>query len=70
MLNPQQDQERSNFALSQGLVALALGENYETSPTSIAQLFAGLIISMVPVLLVYIVFQRQVQSGLTAGALR
>ncbi|MGO1199427.1 MAG: carbohydrate ABC transporter permease [Dermabacteraceae bacterium] len=70
VLNPQQDQERSNFVLSQGLVALALGENYETSPTSIAQLFAGLIISMVPVLLVYIVFQRQVQSGLTAGALR
>lgn len=70
VLNPQQDQERSNFVLSQGLVALALGENYETSPTSIAQLFAGLIISMVPVLVVYIVFQRQVQSGLTAGALR
>ncbi|MGO1226922.1 carbohydrate ABC transporter permease [Brachybacterium sp.] len=70
VLNPQQDQERSNFVLSQGLVALALGENYETSPTSIAQLFAGLIISMVPVLLVYIVFQRQVQSGLTTGALR
>ena len=70
VLNPQQDQERSNFVLSQGLVSLALGENYETSPTSIAELFAGLIISMVPVLVVYIVFQRQVQSGLTAGALR
>src|SRR5699024_1344781 len=70
VLNPQQDQERSNVVLSQGLVAHALGENYEPSPTSIAQLFAGLIISMVPVLVVYIVFHRQVQSALTAGALR
>ena len=70
VLNPQQDEERSNFVLSQGLAALALGENYETSPTSMAQLFAGLIISMVPVLVVYVLFQRQVQEGLSAGALK
>lgn len=70
VLNPQQDESRSNFVLSQGLVALALGENYETSPTSMAQLFAGLIISMLPVLILYIVFQRQVQEGLSAGALK
>lgn len=70
VLNPQQDESRSNFVLSQGLAALALGENYETSPTSMAQLFAGLIISMLPVLIVYIVFQRQVQQGLSAGALK
>lgn len=70
VLNPQQDQERSNFVLSQGLAALALGENYETSPTSMAQLFAGLIISMLPVLIVYVLFQRQVQEGLSAGALK
>lgn len=70
VLNPQQDESRSNFVLSQGLVALALGENYETSPTSMAQLFAGLIISMLPVLVLYIVFQRQVQEGLSAGALK
>ncbi|MEO2097974.1 MAG: ABC transporter permease subunit [Brachybacterium sp.] len=70
VLNPQQDEERSNFVLSQGLAALALGENYETSPTSMAQLFAGLIISMLPVLIVYVLFQRQVQEGLSAGALK
>ena len=35
-----------------------------------AQLFAGLIISMVPVLIVYVLFQRQVQEGLSAGALK
>ena len=56
--------------LSQGLAALALGENYETSPTSMAQLFAGLIISMVPVLVVYVLFQKQVQQGLSAGAMK
>jgi len=70
VLNPQQDEERSNFVLSQGLAALALGENYETSPTSMAQLFAGLIISLLPVLIVYVLFQRQVQEGLSAGALK
>ena len=70
VLNPQQDESRSNFVLSQGLAALALGENYETSPTSMAQLFAGLIISMLPVLIVYVLFQRQVQEGLSAGALK
>ena len=30
-------------------------------------LFAGVTMAMLPVLIVYIVFQRQVQSGLTAG---
>ena len=35
-----------------------------------AQLFAGLIISMLPVLVVYVLFQRQVQEGLSAGALK
>lgn len=70
VLNPQVDERRSNFVLSQGLAALALGENYETSPTSMAQLFAGLLIAMIPVLVVYILFQRQVQQGLTAGSLK
>ena len=30
-------------------------------------LFAGLIIAMLPVLVVYLIFQRQVQAGLTGG---
>jgi N-acetylglucosamine transport system permease protein len=33
-------------------------------------LFAGLIIFMLPVLIVYIVFQRRVEEGLTVGALK
>lgn len=70
VLNPPIDQARSNFVLTQGLADLALRQDYEASPTSIAQLFAGLVIAMIPVVAVYIVFQRQVQEGLTAGALK
>jgi N-acetylglucosamine transport system permease protein len=33
-------------------------------------LFAGLTLAMLPVLAVYVVFQRQIQSGLTAGQLK
>ncbi len=33
-------------------------------------LFAGLTIAMLPILVVYMVFQRQVQEGLTAGAVK
>lgn len=53
-----------------GLADLALRTNYETSANSVAQMFAGLVISMLPVLIVYVVFQRRVEEGLTAGALK
>jgi N-acetylglucosamine transport system permease protein len=33
-------------------------------------LFAGMTIAMLPVLVVYLSFQRQVQTGLTAGTLK
>ncbi|MGW2205254.1 carbohydrate ABC transporter permease [Streptomyces sp. NPDC001774] len=33
-------------------------------------LFAALTISIIPMLVIYVVFQRQIQSGLTAGALK
>lgn len=69
-LNPQVDTEQSNFLLTQGLADLALNIYYEDSPTAVAELFAGLVIAMLPVILVYIVFQRKVEEGLTAGALR
>lgn len=59
-----------NQLLTQGLAELALGERYESSPTSIAEMCAGLVIAMIPVLAVYIVFQRRVEEGLTAGALK
>jgi N-acetylglucosamine transport system permease protein len=70
VINPQKDEERSNFLLTQGLADLALRTRYESSATSVAEMFAGLVIAMIPVLVVYIVFQRRVEEGLTAGALK
>ncbi|MEU6060984.1 carbohydrate ABC transporter permease [Streptomyces sp. NPDC047097] len=53
--------------LSQGLVELATSQGYKGDWSG---LFAGLVMAMLPVLGAYIVFQRQVVSGLTAGALK
>ncbi|MFI9719999.1 carbohydrate ABC transporter permease [Streptomyces sp. NPDC052396] len=53
--------------LPQGLVALAASQQYKGDWSG---LFAGLVMAMLPVLGAYIVFQRQVQAGLTAGSLK
>ena len=53
--------------LSQGLVELATSQGYKGDWSG---LFAGLVMAMLPVLAAYIVFQRQVVAGLTAGALK
>ncbi|MFD5318182.1 carbohydrate ABC transporter permease [Streptomyces sp. NPDC127098] len=53
--------------LPQGLAALMVQQGYEGDWGA---LYAGVTMSMLPVLVVYVTFQRQVQSGLTAGALR
>ncbi|EST37326.1 sugar ABC transporter permease [Streptomycetaceae bacterium MP113-05] len=53
--------------LSQGLVQLAVDQGYKGDWSG---LFAGLVMAMLPVLAAYVIFQRQVVSGLTAGALK
>ena len=53
--------------LSQGLVELAASQGYKGDWSG---LFAGLVMAMLPVLAAYIIFQRQVVAGLTAGALK
>ena len=53
--------------LSQGLVELATSQGYKGDWSG---LFAGLVMAMLPVLAAYIIFQRQVVQGLTAGALK
>jgi N-acetylglucosamine transport system permease protein len=53
--------------LTQGLVQLAASQGYKGDWSG---LFAGLVMSMLPVLAAYIIFQRQVVQGLTAGALK
>ncbi len=59
------DQDRS--VLTQGLVNLMLQQGYNGDMPA---LFAGMTIAMLPVLVVYLSFQRQVQAGLTAGTLK
>lgn len=61
------NEEESSYVLPQGLASLAVSQGYRGDWGA---LFAGLTIAMVPVLVVYAVFQRQVQAGLTAGALK
>ncbi|MEE1756507.1 carbohydrate ABC transporter permease [Streptomyces sp. SP18CS02] len=53
--------------LAQGLVELSTSQTYKGDYSG---LFAGLVIAMLPVLAAYIIFQRQVVAGLTAGALK
>jgi N-acetylglucosamine transport system permease protein len=61
------NEDESSYVLPQGLAALAISQGYRGDWGA---LFAGLTIAMLPVLVVYAVFQRQVQAGLTAGALK
>lgn len=56
--------EPKNQVISQGLIELSVNQGYKSDWSG---LFAGVTMAMLPVLIVYIVFQRQVQSGLTAG---
>ncbi|MFD8569946.1 carbohydrate ABC transporter permease [Streptomyces sp. NPDC057694] len=59
--------EPNNRVLAQGLVELATSQGYKGDYSG---LFAGLVMAMLPILAAYIIFQRQVVQGLTAGALK
>ncbi len=60
-------QNESRYVLSQGLNFLAVQQGYDNDYSA---LFAAMVIVMVPTLVVYILFQRRLESGLTAGALK
>lgn len=62
-INTRQD----NWVLSQGMGAYAGQIGYEID---FGGLFAAVIITIAPVLLVYVIFQRQVQNSVTGGALK
>lgn len=63
VLNPNPD----NYVLTQGLAFLAIQQGYQNDYSA---LFAALVITMIPILVVYVLFQRRLESGLTAGALK
>jgi N-acetylglucosamine transport system permease protein len=53
--------------LSQGLYFLSIQGTYDSDYSA---LFAAMVITMIPTLIVYILFQRRLEAGLTAGALK
>jgi N-acetylglucosamine transport system permease protein len=55
------------YVLSQGLAFLQHQQRYQSDWSG---LFAAVVIVMLPTMLVYIVFQNQIQRGLTVGALK
>jgi N-acetylglucosamine transport system permease protein len=67
LMQPQGPGDPQRYVLAQGLADLAVSQGYAADWPA---LFAGMTIAMVPVLVVYLSFQRQVQAGLTAGTLK
>lgn len=63
VLNPDPDR----YVLAQGLAALSVSQGYASDWSG---LFAGLTIAALPVLAAYIIFQRQIRTGLTSGAIK
>lgn len=58
---------REKYVLSQGLAFLQHQQRYQSDWSG---LFAAIVIVMLPTLIVYIIFQSQIQRGLTVGALK
>ncbi|WP_395939454.1 carbohydrate ABC transporter permease [Arthrobacter alpinus] len=58
---------QKNWVLSQGIVAFAGQQGYAVD---FGQLFAGAVIVVVPVLVMYMLFQRQLQGSVSAGTMK
>jgi len=63
VLMPSEDK----WVLTQGIANININAGYEVDYPG---LFAALSIAIIPMIVVYIIFQRQIQSGLTAGAVK
>jgi N-acetylglucosamine transport system permease protein len=61
------NQQPEDYVLAQGLAMLAINQGYRSDWGA---LFAGLTIAMIPVLMVYVMFHRRIQAGITAGAVK
>jgi N-acetylglucosamine transport system permease protein len=59
--------DKSTAVLTEGLASLVAQQGYQSDWSA---LFAGMVIAMLPVLIVYLVFQRRVRQGFGAGALK
>jgi N-acetylglucosamine transport system permease protein len=57
----------SKYLLTQGIARISISAGYEADWSA---LFAALTLSILPMIIVYAFFQRQIQAGLTAGAVK
>ncbi|WP_030857731.1 carbohydrate ABC transporter permease [Streptomyces sp. NRRL S-37] len=67
LMQPQSGDDPERYVLTQGLIQLQQQQGYASD---LPVLFAGVTIAMVPMLVVYLSFQRQVQAGLTSATLK
>ncbi|MFF0154913.1 carbohydrate ABC transporter permease [Micromonospora sp. NPDC005203] len=58
---------KDKWVLTQGIADISVNAGYEADWSG---LFAALTIAILPMIIVYGVFQRQIQAGLTAGAVK
>jgi N-acetylglucosamine transport system permease protein len=62
-----QGENDSKYVLTQGIARIQIAAGYEADW---AAMFAALTLSILPMIVVYAIFQRQIQHGLTSGALK
>ncbi len=58
---------QNKWVLTQGIAGISVAAGYEADWPG---LFAALTIAIVPMIIVYVIFQRQIQNGLTAGSVK
>ncbi|MER7007342.1 carbohydrate ABC transporter permease [Dactylosporangium sp. NPDC000555] len=58
---------KDKWVLTQGIADISTAAGYEADWSG---LFAALTISILPMIVMYVIFQRQIQAGLTAGAVK
>jgi N-acetylglucosamine transport system permease protein len=56
--------EEKHAPIAQALIGLSVNQGYKSDWSG---MFAGITMAMLPVLAVYVIFQRQVQAGLTGS---
>jgi N-acetylglucosamine transport system permease protein len=57
----------NKWVLTQGIANISVSAGYHAEWST---LFAALTLSIIPMIIVYAIFQRQIQAGLTAGAIK
>jgi N-acetylglucosamine transport system permease protein len=57
----------TKWVLTQGIANISVSAGYHAEWST---LFAALTLSIIPMIIVYAIFQRQIQAGLTAGAVK